>query len=319
MPQAPCTVTALGMFDGVHLGHRKILRYTVDLARSLACTSAVFTFLEHPVMVLQPERAPALLTSAMRRAAQFDLCDIERVEMVPFDLEFSRQSPAEFVREIVVGRMQARAVVVGFNYHFGHRRAGTPEVLRELGREHGFDVHVVGPVIAGGEPISSSRIRSLIRAGEVAGAAELLGRAVRTEGVVIEGLGLARTIGYPTANIYIDEHLVLPGLGVYAVSVPAGQLGPDEIEGIAYHGRRPTKVSEHGPLDPAVLARLLEVHLFDWSGDLIGQRVQVDLHDKIRDDMRFDGVEGLVAQLERDVVQARDILRRRAAGAGQTV
>lgn len=256
-------------------------------------------------MVLQPEKAPAVLTSALRRAELFRAAGIRRVELVPFDLAFSQQSPETFVERIVLERMRARAVVVGFNYHFGYRRSGTPQVLQTLGTRYGFEVHVIEPCEYAGTPISSSRIRTLVQEGRVDEAAAMLGRPFRTEGVVVAGVGQASRFGLPTANILLDEHLVVPGDGVYVVSVPAGQVSGRTLPGIAYHGRRPTNVPGQPSLDPLLLERVLEVHLFDWTGNLMERHLRVDLHCKLRDDARFASMEALLAQIQRDVAAAR--------------
>lgn len=305
---AGATVTALGMFDGVHAGHQRILARTVAKASEEGCQAAVFTFLEHPARVLNPERPPAQLTGAVERARLFRALGIERVEMMAFDTAFSRQTPEQFVTRIVVGMMRARAVVVGYNYHFGHRRAGTPDVLRVLGRVHGFEVEIVDPVIADGEPISSSRIRALIETGAVEKAARLLGRPVKVCGVVMPGAGLAAKIGYPTANVYLDDGTVAPGDGIYAIRVPAGVIGEQACDGIAYHGRRPTRHAGAAPIEASLLQRILEVHVFDWRGSLEGRRLEVELHAKLRDDQVFPSEAELVAQIQRDMKHAREVL-----------
>jgi len=290
-------VVALGNFDGLHLGHRAIVARTLARARSAGSDAVVFTFWPHPVAVLAPARAPQMITSLARRLALLRGLEIDGVVAQRFTRSFAALTPAEFVRAVLVDQLGVSAVVVGYNVNFGRDRAGTPEVLSELGRSHGFDVEVVPSVLSGDLQVSSSAVRRLIESGDVAAASRLLGRPHGLVGLVRRGDRRGATIGFPTANI-LPRAGMLPPDGVYAVRV--GINGEPVLRpGVANLGSNPTFGGA---------ARRLETHLFDFDGDLYGRRLSVDLIARLRGEIRFPSVEALVRQIASDAGDARRIL-----------
>lgn len=296
MTNARSSIVTPGNHDGVHFGHRALL----DAARAMATRdgSAVvaLTFDPHPAAVLAPERAPALLTTIDRRRELLLAFGADRVEVVRFDRAFASLSPEAFVRSVLVESLDTHGVVVGPDFHFGKARAGDTDALRELGREHGFEVQTVGPVTLEGAVVSSTRVRQAVRAGDVRGAARLLGRLHDVDGRVVRGDGRGRSIGVPTANLDCDP-VLLPEDGVYAVA--ARMLGePDVLLGVANLGVRPTFAA----------GRSVEVHLLDVDRDLYDARMRVAFVERLRGEQKFDGVEALKAQIARDAAEARKLL-----------
>jgi riboflavin kinase / FMN adenylyltransferase len=290
---------ALGNFDGLHLGHRAIVERTLAYAHGEGTDAVVFTFWPHPVAVLAPLRAPAMITSLARRLALLRELGIDGVVAQRFTRGFAALSPADFVRTVLVEALGVSAVVVGYDVTFGRDRAGTPDLLRELGQAHGFAVEVVPPVEVAGLRVSSSEVRRLIDAGDVAGAARLLGRPHALIGRVRRGDRRGAGIGFPTANL-LPRAGILPPDGVYAVRV--GIDGePAERPGVANLGSNPTFDGTQ---------RRLETHLLDFDGDLYGRRLSVDLVDRLRGEMRFPSVEALTRQIASDAADARRILAR---------
>lgn len=293
-------VLALGNFDGVHLGHQAVLRRAVEEAESRGGRVVVATFSPHPRAVLRPGSEPALLTdSSLKREAVTRYGAQEMVE-IPFDEALSRKSPEEFVRDVVVGRLGAEVVVVGENFRFGHRASGDVEELRRRMREAGGEalwVAVAGEG-SGGE-ISSSRIRALLGEGRVERAAALLGRPYVLRGVVEEGDRRGRTIGFPTANVRPKGEVLVPARGVYAGRVRVGEEWHSACTNV---GVAPT----FGERESRV-----EAHLIGYAGELYGRVVDVSFEARIRGEMRFAGVEELVARIGEDVEEARRLLGRK--------
>jgi riboflavin kinase/FMN adenylyltransferase len=290
-------VVALGNFDGLHRGHQAILGRTRDLAVALGGDAVAFTFWPHPVAVLAPERAPAMITSLACRLALLRRAGLGGAVVQRFTRGFAALEPEEFVRDVVVGALGASAVVVGYNVTFGRDRRGTPERLAELGREHGFEVHVVPPVTLGERTVSSSAVRRALAAGEVAEAARLLGRPHELVGRVRTGDRRGVTIGFPTANVY-PRGGMLPPDGVYAVRVGIGSEEPLR-PAVANLGTNPTFGAS---------ARRLETHLLDFDADLYGQRIRIALEKRLREERRFPSVDALVTQIRADAVAAREVL-----------
>lgn len=296
-------VVTLGNFDGVHLGHQKIFRRLIEKANRLNGTSVVYTFEPHPIKVLYPERRMPLITSYQERAALVEQLGVDVLVSAPFDRGFASRSAKEFVQEVLVGSIGAKEVLVGYDYAFGRNREGDIGLLQQLGRDLGFKVEIVPPVMMNGHAVSSSRIRSVVEEqGDVALAARMMGREFCLEGVVVEGHKRGKSLGYPTANLRLENEL-LPKPGVYAVIVRM-EGGESTWGGMANLGTNPT-FSE----------RLLsfEVHIFDFQGDLYGQRLKVALVERLREERRFPSVEALVAQLGRDEQASRAVLRQRRA------
>lgn len=295
---------ALGNFDGVHQGHRRLLAETVAAAKRLDGDALVLTFDPHPAQILAPDRAPPLLTTLERKLELIAEAGIGACIVEPFTRELSQLSPQEFVQNILVDVIRVQHVVVGYDFRFGKNRAGTTESLREFARTHGFTAQIIEPVEVGGGVASSSRIRKLLASGAVADAGELLGRAFDVDGEVVRGDGRGATIGVPTANVATRAD-VLPAVGVYAVrmrildSAPGDGLPDREtaLPGVANLGRKPTFGDDN--------QLTLEVHALDFSGDLYGRMVRVEFVAHLRGERRFAGIDALVAQIRNDIDQAR--------------
>jgi len=256
----------------------------------------------HPALVLRPENAPKLLTTLEQRLELLELADIDYVYLIEFDEQWAQTSSGDFVTQVFVDGLHARAVVVGQDFHFGKGRAGNVETLRELGQQRGFDVNGIDLVRHGEaapEPVSSTAIRRALAGGSVAEAAALLGRPYEIRGEVIEGERRGHTIGFPTANIPVNTNLAWPADGVYAgwFTRENGDRHPCAVN----IGRRPTfhLHAEHS---------LLEAHLLDFDGDLYGEQVRVEFIDFLRSEHRFAGVDELAEQLKKDVERTRQVL-----------
>ncbi len=294
-------VLTLGNFDGVHRGHQAILGRVASEARRLGGEAVALTFTPHPVAVLRPDRAPPLLTSLRHRIGLIADSGIEVLLLQRFTPAFAQLSPEAFVERFVVARMGARKVVVGHRVSFGHERRGDAAVLAVMGERLGFAVEVIGPVGADGHEVSSSACRRAIAAGEMRLAATLLGRPHRLGGRVVRGQGRGASIGFPTANLRVREGMYPPD-GVYAVFADTGY---GLCDGIANIGHAPT----FGDGTP----RTLEVHLFDFDGDLYGRRCDVWFVERLRGEIRFPSAEALVAQIRSDATGARSLLARHRA------
>jgi riboflavin kinase/FMN adenylyltransferase len=302
-PVSDGSVVTIGAFDGVHLGHREVLRLVRDLADARGLDAALVTFDRHPAQVVRPDSAPRLLTSLDQRLELLEgtgLVDIACV--LTFDEARSAETAGEFVEEVLVGNLRARLVVVGADFHFGHRRGGNVPLLERMGADLGFEViglGLVSPEAVGGAPYSSTRIRGLLAGGDVAAAAVLLGRPHAVRGTVERGDQRGRELGFPTANLAIAPEICLPAEGIYAGTF-AGADGVVHPAAISL-GRRPT-FYEHAEVP------LLEAHLLDFDGDLYGQAAEVAFVERLRGEERFDSVDALVAQIARDVDATRRVL-----------
>jgi riboflavin kinase/FMN adenylyltransferase len=290
-------VVVLGNFDGVHLGHRAVLRRGVEEAHGRSVPLIAATFDPHPRAVLWPGREPKLLTTLELRREELKRQGTEEVYAIRFDLALSRKSPEEFVRNVLVGELGAGTVVVGENFRFGHRAAGDFDDLRRLMREAGGEAYAVSLEGANGEAeITSTRIRELVAAGDVEGAARLLGRPYVLRGEVVEGDRRGRQLGFPTANVLPDPAVVVPARGVYAGFV---RFDGEEYAACTNIGVAPTFARAESRV---------EAHLLDFAGDLYGKTVDVGFVRRIREEKRFSGVEELRAQISRDVEEARKIM-----------
>jgi riboflavin kinase/FMN adenylyltransferase len=291
-------VIAIGNFDGVHRGHRAVLERALELARSRGVPALVLTFEPHPRTIFKPDEPVFRLSPASLKARLLEAEGFQSVIEYPFDHDFSQRSADEFVKSILSDWLGASAVVTGFDFHFGKGREGGPAFLMEAGKRYGFDVALIDAFRdEGAEVVSSSRVRALLTQGDVVGAAGLLGYRYTVEAVVIKGQQLGRTLGYPTANMALPPETALKP-GIYAVRFRRadGTLH----DGVASFGYRPT-VTENG-------AALLETFVFDFSGDLYGETCSVSFFGHLRDELKFDGLEPLVAQIKRDEEEARALL-----------
>lgn len=291
-------VVAIGNFDGVHRGHRAVLDRALELARARGIPVLALTFEPHPRTVFRPDKPVFRLTPGPVKARLLAKEGFHSVIEYPFDREFSQRSAEDFVKSVLVDWLGASAVVTGFDFHFGKGREGGPAFLMEAGHRYGFDVTLVDAFRdEGAEVVSSSRIRELLGEGDVVAAAGLLGYRYTVEAEVIGGQKLGRTLGYPTANMALPPETELKP-GIYAVRFrrPDGTLH----DGVASFGYRPT-VTDDG-------AALLETFLFDFSGDLYGEVCSVSFFGNLRDELKFDGLEALVAQIKQDEEEARALL-----------
>jgi riboflavin kinase / FMN adenylyltransferase len=290
-------VVAIGNFDGIHLGHQAVIGIAGRLARDAGAPQAVLTFEPHPRSVFQPAGPPFRLTPFRVKAQLLRQLGVEILFSLRFDLALASRSAEDFVRSVLVERLGIRHAVVGYDFVFGNRRRGTAALLVEMGRELGFGVTTVEPVQAGEEIYSSTRIRHLLEAGKPRDAAALLGRPWEIDGRVERGDQRGRTIGFPTANLLLADYL-RPAAGVYAVRAGIGRNGA-WYDAVANFGRRPT-------FNGTDLR--LEVHLFDFAGDLYGRHLRVQLIDYIRPEQKFSGIDALKAQIAADADAARAIL-----------
>ncbi|HVN30287.1 MAG TPA: bifunctional riboflavin kinase/FAD synthetase [Candidatus Binataceae bacterium] len=291
----PYPVVALGNFDGVHLGHRAIMKAAMDRARAAGGTAFAMTFDPLPSKLLFPARAPKLILVPEDKLELLRISGIDGVIVINFTHEFSRIEPRDFVRDFLVGKIGVREVVVGHSVNFGHNRAGNASVMVELGREFGFDTTVVGPVKQAGMEVSSTKIRELISEGDVRSAAKLLGRYHFLHGPVVRGRERGRTIGFPTANLH-SETECLPADGVYATRVV---LDDGYYPSITNIGMRPTFNEPE---------RSIEAHIFAFNRDIYGHRIKLELVERIRGEKKFASADELRRQIAQDLNSAHEIL-----------
>ena len=296
-PAWPGAAVAIGNFDGVHVGHRALIRRARELADAHGAIAAALTFDPHPSAVLAPTGGPPMLTSLARRIELLGEAGADAVVVEPFTRELAGLAPSAFVDDVVLGALRARAIVVGYDFTYGQARAGTPDALRAHGNRAGVEVAVVAPVDVAGEVASSSRVRAHLADGELAAAERLLGRRWDVDGVVVHGAKRGRALGIPTANIRPDADLPLAP-GIYAVTLSVEGGAPRAA--VASLGTNPTFVAGGG--------LVLEVHVLDFDGDLYDRRVRTGFAARLRDEARFDSIDALIAQIHRDIAAARAVL-----------
>ena len=299
------SVVTIGNFDGIHLGHQALIRRGRELAGD-GKSLAVVTFEPLPQVFFQPQSAPPRVCTVYQKLERFQLEGVDKVWLMRFDSSLSRLTAREFASRVLADGLAATDIVVGADFRFGHRREGDTELLRSLGEELGFHLDIVPAVYLGEERISSSAIRAALASGSFASARAMLGRPFRMEGHVVLGRQLGRELGYPTANLRIRTRpCVLQGVfAVFARTVGGrgqGRNGRPWMPAVSSIGLRPTI----GGKEP-----LLEVHVFDFEGDLYGQHLEVEFVAKLRDESHFAGIEQLVTQMRRDEAEARTILER---------
>lgn len=290
-------ILTIGNFDGVHLGHQKILKAVAESAQRLDMTSVAITFDPHPVRVLAPERGLRLITPFAEKVRLMGIYGIDIVLCIEFSRDFSNIKPDDFISDVIIGKLGACEVIVGHNYAFGRGKKGTTELLRRRGKKHGFNVRVIRNARLFSDVVSSSRIRSLILRGRVCEASWLLGRPYMIGGKVIQGAGRGnRLLNIPTANISTSYEL-LPREGVYAVKIG---LSDAIFDGVANIGRNPT-FGEN--------LMSYEAHIFDFSGDILNKDIRVYFIDRIRDERTFPDISALHDGIMKDIEFARDIMR----------
>jgi riboflavin kinase/FMN adenylyltransferase len=291
-PDGGSAVT-VGFFDGVHVGHQAVIRQAVKASRERDLRSVALTFDRHPREVLTPDAVPQLLTTLRRKAELIESLGVDVLAVMEFDEGVSRWAPERFVDQALVAGLGIRHAVVGANFSFGHRAAGTSEVLEELGRARGFSVETVPLTILDGRPVSSTSIRRALTDGDLVWPARALGRRYLVEGTVVPGAGRGRGLGFPTANLRTPARILLPGRGVYAGRAYAGGNAWTAAINV---GMNPTFGEE--PLH-------VEAFLLDFDGDLQGRVLAVEFWERLRDEVRFESAEALAHQMKEDVARAR--------------
>ena len=289
------SVVCIGAFDGLHLGHRALVRHAVERARALGVPAVALTFEPLPREFFAPASPPPRLTLARTKFEGLRDLGVEGVGLLRFDRRLCSLSAEDFVRQCLVGRLSAREVWIGPEFRFGHKRGGDIALLQRMGAELGFAAHEIAPVHLHGERISSTRIRELLVAGNFDHAADLLGRPYAIDGRVVRGKQLGRTLGFPTANLRFPHTPALSGIYATWVHGVFEQPWPS----VSSFGTRPTVAG----VEP-----LLEAHLFDYHGDLYGRHINVEFVAKLRDEEKFDGLPALTEQMHRNAEQARRIL-----------
>ena len=294
-------VLAIGNFDGVHRGHKAVIDRARAMANKLGQPCAVLTFDPHPADFFAGRKVVNRITPVAAQSRALQRLALDGMIVFRFDAALAALSAEEFVSEILVRRLAAAGVVAGYDFHFGRGRKGTPEFLREAGARHGFAVEIVGKVISDAagslEPVHSSAVRKALASGDVAFARQLLGHDFFVVGDVVHGQKLGRNLGFPTANLQLDPSMQL-AFGIYAVRL---SVDGRTFDGVASYGRRPT-VDNGAPL--------LEVFVLDFSGDLYDKTVEVAFVEWIRPELKFDGLDALVAQIRDDEMKARAALKR---------
>lgn len=296
------TVITIGAYDGLHLGHQAVIGQVRTMAEARGARSAVVTFDRHPATIVRPESAPKLLTDHEQRLELLEATGIDAAVVLPFDQAQSQEQPLSFIERVLVKCLHTECVVVGDDFHFGRHREGNVDLLREVGGTYGFEVepiHLVGRGDGVDEPVSSTAIRRALAGGNVAMAAEMLGRPFEARGTVVQGDQRGRLLGFPTANVEVPNRVCMPADGVYAgwFTHRDGQRNACAIN----LGRRPT-FYEHADHS------LLEAHLLDFDDDLYGESVQVQFVEFLRSERKFEGIDALVEQLKHDVEHAREAL-----------
>lgn len=295
----PYPVVTVGTFDGVHLGHRKILERLRQIADSRNGNVVVLTFYPHPRKVISGRDSDfEMLNTPAEKAELLEAAGVDVLVIQPFTLEFSRLEYDAFVQQVLVKALGVKILVIGYDHQFGFGRKGGMDALRVFGPQWGFEVEEIPKQDIEAVTVSSTRIRRALHAGEVELARQLLGYSYPLSGTVVQGRQLGRTLGYPTANIRVDDpDKLVPGNGVYAVTVDwEGQT----VKGVLNIGNRPT--FDHG-------ARSIEVHLLDFSGDLYGKPIHLRFERYLRSEMKFDAVDDLVGQIDRDCERCREYLQ----------
>jgi riboflavin kinase/FMN adenylyltransferase len=296
-----CVIT-VGNYDGVHLGHQRMIDSVKRRAAELGYPATVLVFEPSYKEFIDPDGAPPRLTRWREKFVALEALGVERLVTLRFDERMRAMSAQVFVDELLVARLGARHVVVGDDFRYGSHAVGTIEMLRAAGREHGFGVEQVPPFVVDGVRVSSTAVRERLEHGDLEGAARLLGRRYRMVGHVAHGEELGRTLGFPTANLHLMRRKS-PMWGVLAVRVHG--ISPKPCEGVASLGTRPT-VNGREPL--------LEVHLFDFEGDLYGRLIEVEFIAKLRDETKFDSLDSMVVQMKIDAAQARETLSKVDSG-----
>ena len=288
---------AIGVFDGVHLGHQQIIRQTISDARQHDAVALVITFDCHPNTVVAPDRVPPQISARSQKLRAIESLGADALLEIRFDRAFSQQSGEAFIRGLAAQLGKIHSICVGADFVFGHKRSGNVALLKTLGAELGFQVHGLAAVALDGEPVSSTRIREMIRTGDFDAASQMLGRLYAICGRIMKGDRIGQKLGFPTANLEVTN-LILPPNGVYAACT--------HVKGQFYRvalniGVRPTVADKQPELR-------VEAHLLDFAGDMYGQELELEIGQKLRDEQRFGSVEALRGQIEKDVAAVRGLV-----------
>ncbi|MBW1720819.1 MAG: bifunctional riboflavin kinase/FAD synthetase [Deltaproteobacteria bacterium] len=288
-------VLTIGNFDGVHRGHLALFNKVKERAAAIGGQSAVMTFEPHPLKILDPEKSPSLITTTRQKIELIEKTGMDVLFCLPFTHEFAAISAESFVRDLLLGKIGLKEIVVGYDYSFGQGRRGNIRLLEDMGESLGFKVHVVKPVLIQDTPVSSTSIRNLLKEGRLEEAREFLGRAYQVAGTVVKGAGRGGPIlGIPTANLVLEEELT-PREGVYAVTVL--------IDGKTHYGV--TNIGYNPTFGNNTLS--VETHILDFTGDLLGKTIKVNFLHRLRDEKTFESVEKLADQITADIRRARHL------------
>lgn len=287
---------AIGVFDGVHLGHQQIIRQTIADARQHNALAVVVTFDRHPNAIVAPDRVPPLIYSHAQKIRAIESLGADALLEIPFDKTFSQQTGEQFIRGLANDLGGIQSICVGSDFVFGHKRSGNVTLLKTLGTELGFHVHGLAAVALDGQTVSSTRIREAIRADDFDAASQMIGRAYSVAGKIIHGDQLGHKLGFPTANLDTTG-MILPPNGVYAAQATVAGLTHRAVLNI---GSRPTVAN------PTPHVRV-EVHLLDFSGDIYGQELEIVFAGKLRDEQKFPSLDALREQIQRDIANARKL------------
>lgn len=294
-------VVTTGTFDGVHVGHRIILNRLIELAKKVDGESVLLTFYPHPRMVLQPDTNIKLLNTIEEKTSLLEDAGIDHLIIHPFTKVFSRTTSLEFVRDILVSKIGTKKLVIGYDHHFGRNREGSFEHLKEFGPLYGFDVEEISAQEIDDVNVSSTKIRKAIAKGDVAIATEYLGHQFQLTGIVIHGNKIGRQLGYPTANLELNNaYKLIPATGIYLVKV---KIGEQRYDGLLNVGYRPTIENSGKKLT-------IEVYIIDFKEEIYGQEVKLYLVDRIREEQKFDSREALIAAMDKDLAQAKASLKK---------
>jgi len=295
----PEPVVTVGTFDGIHLGHRKVIACLLRRAKKRGAPSALITFHPHPKAVVDGSTEPFVLTAVEEKARIVEEAGVEFMLATKFDLSFAETKPKDFIGQFLVEQLKIREIVVGYDHHFGFHRSGDISLLRDEGRRLSFDVEVVPPALLDGLPVSSTRIRRVLKEGDVPLANRMLGRPYSLSGEVVGGASRGAKLGFRTANVLVRaERKLIPGDGVYAVAACVEERLHDGVMNI---GSAPTFKGE---------GRSLEVHIIDFAEEIYGRKIIIDFHRRMRDEMEFASGSELASQIEKDIMEARKILSR---------
>lgn len=280
---------ALGNFDGVHLGHQKLLNEVVNEAVKNQGLATAFIFDPHPNKIINPDKVPKLITKSNRQAELLEDLGLNLVIYNSFNREISKWQPQEFVEKIIVSKLRASHIFIGFNYSFGYKGQGTPELLAQMGKTYGFKVSVIPPVEVNNKVVSSTLIREMVEMGNIKNAHQLLGHFPMIEGTVIQGEQRGTTIGFPTANLQVDEDILIPGKGVYAAKACYNNQNYNCVVNV---GSKPTFHTNH-PIT-------VEAHIMNFTEDIYGETLRIYFIDKVRDEKKFNNIDELVNQITQD-------------------